>query len=96
MNDTATTHTLEPLRTALETIDLADLLTGYVTRERVGVRYREISRAAAPFGLEFKHEHGNVYGRLKLEPVDNTPAPVMRIVTRSDVAAVYGSKRRAA
>ena len=63
MNDTAKTPTLEPLRTALATIGLADLLTAYVTRERVGVRYNEISRAAARFGLEFKHENGNLYGR---------------------------------
>ena len=42
------------LKTALR-IGLADLLTGYVARERVGVRYAEISRAAAPFGLEFRH-----------------------------------------
>lgn len=95
MNDT--TITLEPLRNALATIGLTDLLgDAYVDRRRVGVRYGEISRVAARFGLEFKHRDGNVYGALKLEPVSTTPGPVLRIVTRSDHAAVHGSKRRAA
>ena len=87
MDNTTTHPDLEPLRSALAAIGLADLLETYVARERVGVRYCEIARVAADFGLEFKHEHGNV---------DNIPAPALRIVTRSDVAAVYGSKRRAA
>ncbi len=95
MNNT-TTPNLEPLRNALTTIGLSDLLTGYVARERVGVRYTEISRAAARFGYGFRHENGNVYGALKLEPVDLTPAPVLRLITRSDHAAVTGSRRRAA
>ena len=91
-----TTPTLEPLRTALEQIGLEDLLTGYIARERVGVRYQEISRAAEQFGLEFKHRDGNVYGALMLVPISTTPAPVMRMITRSDHAAVVGSKKRAA
>lgn len=66
MNDTT------PLKTALKSIGLADLLTG------------------------FRHKGGNVYGRLQFVPIDNTPAPVLRLVTRSDVAAVHGSKWRAA
>ena len=83
------------LKTALEQIGLADLLTGYVARERVGVRYAEISRAAAPFGLEFRHRDGNVYGRVKLAPINTTPAPTLRLITRSDHAAVHGSRRAA-
>ena len=90
-----TTHTLEPLRTALEQIGLADLLTTYVARERVGVRYTEIARAAEQFDLEFKHEGGNVYGALQLVPVSTTPAPALRLITRSDHAAQVSSKRAA-
>ncbi len=93
MNDI--TPTLEPLRTALATINLADLLTGYVARERVGVRYAEISRTAAQFGLEFRQLDGNVYGPVTLASVSTTPGPVLRLITRSDVAAVHGSKRAA-
>lgn len=93
MNDTITT--LEPLRAALASINLSDLLTDFVARERIGVRYGEISRAAARFGLEFKHRDGNIYGALKLEPVSTDPAPVLRLITRSDVAAVHGSRRAA-
>lgn len=84
------------LEQALATIGLSDLLTDFVAHERVGCRYTEISRAAEKFGYGFKHEHGNVYGKLRLEPLDPTPTPVLWIITRSDVAAVYGSKRRAA
>ena len=89
MNDTT------PLKTALEQINLEDLLTGYVARERVGVRYQEIARVAEQFDLEFKHEHGNVYGRLQLVPVSTTPAPALRLITRSDHAAQVSSKRAA-
>ncbi len=85
------------LETALATIGLADLLgPDFIARRRIGVRYREIAAAAARFGYGFRHEFGNVYGALKLEPVDPTPAPVLRLITRSDHAAVHGSKRRAA
>ena len=90
-----TTPDTEPLRTALEQINLADLLTGYVDQRRVGVRYQEISRAAAQFGLTFAHEHGNLYGRLQLGPVSTTPAPTLRMITRSDHAAVHGTWRSA-
>ena len=82
-----------PLRAALAAIDLADLLDGFAARARVGVRYLEIERAAARFGLRFAHEGGNVYGRLTLVPVSTTAAPKLRVVTRSDVAAVHGSRR---
>ena len=89
MNDTT------PLKTALEQINLGDLLDGYVARERVGVRYTEIARVAEQFDLEFKHRDGNVYGALMLVPVSTTPAPALRLITRSDHAAVVSSKRAA-
>ena len=84
-----------PLETALKQINLADLLTGYVDQRRVGVRYQEIARVAEQFGLEFKHEGGNVYGALRLVPVSTTPAPTLRLITRSDHAAVHGTWRSA-
>lgn len=86
-----------PLADALESIGLADLLDGYIARERIGVRYREIERAAQRFGYAFKHEDGNVYGRLQLAPIaPAAPAPVVHLITRSDHAAVYGSRKRVA
>lgn len=92
----STVHPAE-LEVALASIDLGDLLEGFIARERVGVRYRELERAAQRFGYAFKHEHGNAYGRLWLVPsAPVTPAPVMRLITRSDHAAVYGSRKRVA
>jgi len=84
------------LETALANIGLADLLDDYIARARVGVRFLEIERAAAKFGYEFRREHGNIYGRLWLVPTTTTPTPVMRLVTRSDVAAVHGGRRQRA
>jgi len=84
------------LETALASIGLADLLDGFIARNRVGVRFNQIERAAAQLGYEFKREHGNIYGRLRLVPAAATPAPVMRLVTRSDHAAVHGGRRQRA
>lgn len=92
-----TTDHPAPLVEALESIGLADLLDGFIARERVGVRYRELGRAAQRFGYTFRHEGGNVYGRLWLVSIaPAAPAPVVRLITRSDHAAVYGSRKRVA
>jgi len=81
------------LAEALAAIGLADILDNFVARSRVGTRYLEIERAAARFGYEFRHEHGNLYGRLRLVRDVATPAPKLRVITRSDEAARCGSRR---
>lgn len=80
------------LETALASIGLSDLLDGYVARERVGVRFLALERFAQQHGYEFRREHGNLYGRLQLVPAAAAPAPVMRLITRSDHAAVHGDR----
>lgn len=84
------------LTKALATIGLAHLLDNYVARPPVGTRYLEIERAAAKSDLRFDYEHGNIYGRLCLVPATSTVAPKMRLITKNDHAAVFGSKRRVA
>ncbi len=84
------------LETALASIGLADLLDGFIARTRVGIRFNQLERAAAKFGYEFKREHGNIYGRLQLVPIAASPMPVIRLITRSDHAAVHGGRYRRA
>lgn len=93
MDDTAS-HPAE-LTETLARMGLRDLLEGFIAPERVRRwGFLDIERFAAKHGYEFCREHGNIYGRLHLVPtVATTPAPVMRVVTRSDVAAVHGSRR---
>jgi hypothetical protein len=81
----------------LERMGLSDLLEGYIAPERVRRwGFLAVERFAASHGYAFAREHGNIYGKLHLTPAPTTPAPLMRLVTRSDVAAVYGSRPRAA
>lgn len=96
MNDTTQTpaHPAE-LEAALVQLGLSDMLDGYVARARVGVRYLSIERLAARHGYRIAHEDGNVYGRVRLEPISTAPTPRLRLVTRSDVAAVHGTRRAA-
>ncbi len=94
MNHTAK-HPAE-LEIALASIGLSDLLDGFIARERVGIRFNQLECAAAKFGYEFKREHGNVYGRLQLVPIKASPMPMLRLITRSDHAAVHGGRRQRA
>ncbi len=58
--------------------------------------YLEVDAFVRANGHQFIREHGNVYGRLKLVPLEPAaPAPVLRLITRSDHAAVTGSRRAA-
>lgn len=94
MQDITATHPTA-LTTYLERLDLTDLLTGYVDRRVVHARINvaTLEVVVQRWGYCVAREGGNVYGYLMVTPA--TPAPVMRIVTRSDVAAVHGSKRAA-
>lgn len=84
-----------PLVEALARAGCVDLLEGYVPRKMVGINYVRLELVAQQHGYRFRHEHGNLYGRLMLEPTPSTPVTTLRLVTRSDVAAVHGSRRRA-
>lgn len=80
----------------LEHLGIADALQGYIAPERVR-RWGclEVEAFAQEHGYCFARENGNLYGKLMLVPVEATaaPAPVLRVVTRSDVAAVYPSRK---
>ena len=93
MDDT-TEHPAE-LTATLAHMGLRDVLEGYIAPERVRRGgFLAVESFAAKHGYGFNREHGNIYGRLHLVPTAAaTPAPVLRLVTRSDVAAVYGSHR---
>lgn len=95
MHNTAVAHPAE-LVAKLERIRLADLLDGYIARERVGIRFVKLERIAEQHGYRFEREHGNLYGKLMLVPIPPAPTnpPVMRVITRSDHAAVHGSRLR--
>lgn len=85
------------LTETLARMGLSDLLDGYVAPERVRRwGFLSVERFAASHGYAFAREHGNIYGKLMLAPISTAPAPALRIVTKSDVAAVYGTRRRAA
>lgn len=93
--DHTASHPTE-LTATLERMGLGDVLDGFVAPERVRRwGFLDVERFAAKYGYEFRREHGNLYGQLHLVPIPATvQAPVMRLVTRSDVAAVHGSRRR--
>jgi hypothetical protein len=87
------------LTATLAHMGLSDLLEGYIAPERVrrwGVL--AVERFASTHGYQFVRRDGNLYSALMLVPVVAAPVPQLqlRIVTRSDVAAVHGSRRRAA
>lgn len=103
MNDTTPTQPPAELTAALGHLGLTDLLDGYIDPKRVRARgYHGVEFLARRNGYTLKHEGGNIYGKLKLEPISlklepisTAPSPHLRIVTRSDVAAVHGSRRAA-
>ncbi len=81
----------------LEHMGLTDLLTGFIAPERVRRwGFLEVERFTLEHGYQFVREHGNVYGRLKLEPVVPVSVPAFRVITRSDHAAVYGKREKVA
>ncbi len=82
----------------LARLGLGALLNGYVDRNRVHavVNVSSLEIAVQRWGYRIDREGGNVYGCLRLVP-DAPAAPLrLRIVTRSDHSAVYGTRRRAA
>jgi hypothetical protein len=95
--DTTTDHHAALVNT-LEHLGLSEMLTGYVPRAHVTrrVSWQEFTRFIEGQGYEIVKEGGNIYGRVGVRPAASSTAPKMRVVTRSDVAAVYGSRPRAA
>lgn len=86
-----------PLVETLERLGLQDLLVGYIDRTRVGIQFVKLEQFAQRHGYQFDREFGNIYGRLRLIPTPpSVQRPTIRLITRSDHAAVHGSKRRAA
>jgi hypothetical protein len=73
---------------------LSEVLSGYIPRQHITrrVSWREFAAFVKSQGYEIVTEGGNIYGRVGVRPVQTAKAPVMRMVTRSDVAAQYGSR----
>jgi len=93
MNDTA--HPAE-LTETLERMGLSDLLTGFVAPERVRRwGFLSVERFVESHGYSFERREGNIHGALRLVRTVAAPVPAMRIITRSDHAARYGSRRSA-
>jgi hypothetical protein len=90
-----TTHPAE-LTATLARMGLADALDGYIAPKRVRRwGFLSVERFAASHGYAFERRGGNLYGALRLVPAVAAPAPKMRVITRSDHAAVHGSRRAA-
>lgn len=86
-------------RTAtLESIGLSAILTSYIPRQHVTrrVSWQEFVRFVEGQSYEVVTERGNIYGRISIRPAAPTAAaPRLRVITRSDHAAVHGSWRLA-
>jgi hypothetical protein len=96
MNDTAK-HPAT-LTATLEHLAQAEMLTGYAPRQHVTrrVSWREFVRFVEGQGYAVVTERGNIYGRVAVRPAAPTiPAPRFHVITRSDHAAVHGSRRGA-
>ncbi len=72
-----------------------EALTGYIPRDQITskVSWQDFARVANSFGYRIVTEAGNVYGKIGLRLPVTRPAPKLRVITRSDHAAVYGGKR---
>jgi hypothetical protein len=84
-----------PLTNVLAQIGVPEMLETYVPRQHVTrrVSWAQFERFVQSHGYEVKRENGNIYGKLMLVPTSSVVAPVMRLITRSDHAAVYGGAR---
>lgn len=91
-----TTDVPAPIRQLLEQLDAPEMLTDYIPRARITrlVTWIDFSLFVREHGYRVDLEEGNVFGRIMLVPASAEPAPVLRIVTRNDVAAQYGSRAR--
>jgi hypothetical protein len=86
------------LTATLAHLGLTEVLTGFIPRQHVSrrVSWREFTRFVEGQGYTVVTERGDIYGRVGVRPAaPAAPAPLLRVVTRSDVAAVYGSRRGA-
>jgi hypothetical protein len=83
------------LKATLEHYGLSEVLSGFIRRQHIvrRVSWREFVQFVESQGYEIVTEDSNIYGRVGIRPAQTAKAPVMRMVTRSDVAAVHGSRR---
>jgi hypothetical protein len=83
------------LTATLEHYGLSEVLTSYIPRQHITrrVSWCEFAAFVKSQGYEIVTEGGNIYGRVGVRPASTAKAPVLRMVTRSDVAAVYGGGR---
>lgn len=87
------------LTATLERLGLTEMLGGYLPRQHVTrrVSWQEFTRFIESQGHEVVTERGNIYGKVGVRPaVPAAPVPALRVITRSDHAAAFGSRRRVA
>ncbi len=84
-----------PLTERLASMGLSDLLDGFIDRTRVGIQFVKLEAFAQRYGYRFERRDGNVYGALHLIPTPPATSDrvTIRLITRSDHAAVHGSRR---
>lgn len=87
--------TPETFTETLNRMGLADALEGFIAPERVRRwGFLEVERFVREHGYKFVREHGNIYGKLQLVPLEPVGVvPALRLITRSDHAAVYGRRK---
>ena len=88
-------HTSE-VSTLLEQINASDALTDYIDPKRLTrrVSFIDLELFLAKHGYKIERRDGNVYGFMMIVPAAPVAAPTLRLITRSDHAAVFGSRAR--
>ncbi len=88
-------HTSE-VSTLLEQINASDALTDYIDPKRLTrrVSFIDLELFLAEHGYKIERQDGNVYGFMMIVKTDPQAMPAFRLITRSDHAAVYGSRGR--
>lgn len=90
-------HISPELAANLEHLGITDALHGFIAPERVRRwGYLEVESFVREHGYGFVREHGNIYGRLMLVPLEPVSVPAFRVITRSDHAAAVPPRKVAA
>ena len=94
MNNTTTSP--ETIRSLFAQIDASEIMDTHIDYRRITRRCNLVDLEAylKRNGYRLKRQGNNVYGWIKVVPItETTPAPVLRLITRSDHVAVTGSLR---
>lgn len=95
INEASPSRPSAELLANLEHMGILDALEGFIVPERVRRwGFLEVEAFARQHGYQFVREHGNIYGRLMLVPLEPVSVPALRVITRSDHAAAVPSRKR--